>query len=58
MSDAVKSSPGATGPVDERRRTVLLTMAKGLAYVPPVVATFAMGGMSARATPAYVANVF
>ncbi|MGP8124181.1 MAG: hypothetical protein ACLP8B_27135 [Xanthobacteraceae bacterium] len=48
---------GVTEPVDGERRSALLAMAKGLAYVPPVVATFAMGGMSARAATAYVTNL-
>lgn len=43
--------------VDERRRSALIAMAKGLAYVPPAVATFAMGGLPARAVPAYVTNL-
>lgn len=48
---------GMTGPVDGERRSALVAMAKGLAYVPPVVATFVMGGMSTRAVAAYVTNL-
>ena len=47
---------GVTEPVDGERRSALLAMAKGLAYVPPVVATFAMGGLSAHAAHCYSVN--
>jgi hypothetical protein len=46
----------ATEPVDAARRSALLAMAKGLAYVPPMVATFAMGGRSAHAIHCYSVN--
>jgi len=57
MSDDVGDRRlGVTGPVDGERRSALLAMAKGLAYVPPAVATFAMAGLSVREAHAYVAN--
>ncbi|MGO9361822.1 MAG: hypothetical protein ACLP1D_29755 [Xanthobacteraceae bacterium] len=56
-NDILEGTPSAAEPVDGERRSALLAMAKGLAYVPPMVATFAMGGMSARATTAYVTNL-
>lgn len=43
--------------VDEARRSAMLTMAKVMAYVPPAVATFAMGGLSIREAHAYVVNL-
>ncbi|MDR3466121.1 MAG: hypothetical protein P4M07_09270 [Xanthobacteraceae bacterium] len=43
--------------VDADRRSTLAAMAKVMAYVPPAIATFAMGGMSARAVQAYVTNI-
>ncbi|MGO9361823.1 MAG: hypothetical protein ACLP1D_29760 [Xanthobacteraceae bacterium] len=55
-NDILENRASGTEPVDGERRSALLAMAKGLAYVPPMVATFAMGGLSARAAPAYVAN--
>ncbi|MDR3466122.1 MAG: hypothetical protein P4M07_09275 [Xanthobacteraceae bacterium] len=47
----------AAEPADLERRSALLAMAKVMAYVPPAVATFAMGGMSARAAAAYLTNL-
>lgn len=46
----------ATKQVDEKRRSALLGMGKAMAYVPPLVATFAMGGMSIREAHAYTVN--
>jgi hypothetical protein len=60
MDDGSNNLPADAGvQVDAARRSALVAMARGLAYVPPVVATFAMGGMSARAsaTKAYVTNL-
>jgi hypothetical protein len=44
------SKVGVSGaqPVDEKRRAAIFTMANAMAYVPPIVTTFAMGGMSIR----------
>jgi len=57
MSDkTIESTPGTAEPVDGERRSALLAMAKGLAYVPPAVATFAMAGLSVREAHAYVTN--
>lgn len=43
--------------IDDARRSAMLTMAKVMAYVPPAVATFAMGGLSIREAHAYAPNV-
>ncbi|MDR3466120.1 MAG: hypothetical protein P4M07_09265 [Xanthobacteraceae bacterium] len=56
-NDSLDTKASVTGPADAERRSALLAMAKGLVYVPPVVATFAMGGLSARAAAAYVTNL-
>jgi len=48
--------PDTGGQVDEQRRAALFTMSKAMAYVPPVVATFAMGGLSIREAHAYTGN--
>jgi hypothetical protein len=41
---------------DLERREAMFTMGKIMAYVPPVVATFAMGGLSIREAHAYGEN--
>jgi len=55
VSDLDKQT-AATDQVDEQRRAAVFTMANMMAYVPPVVATFAMGGLSIREAHAYGAN--
>lgn len=58
MSDDARYGTRSTAAaVDVQRRSALLAMAKALAYVPPAMATFAMGGMSARAVGSYVTNL-
>ncbi|MGO9361824.1 MAG: hypothetical protein ACLP1D_29765 [Xanthobacteraceae bacterium] len=57
MDDGCNHLPtDAAEQVDAERRSALLTMAKVMTYVPPVVATFAMGGLSVREAHAYVTN--
>lgn len=51
-----ENKPEAVEKVDEQRRAAMFTMANAMAYVPPVVATFAMGGMSVREAHAYSSN--
>jgi hypothetical protein len=53
VSDEIKPAPET---IDTERRAALLSMAKMMAYVPPVVATFAMGGLSVREAHAYFIN--
>ena len=48
--------PEAVDQVDEERRSALFAMAKAMAYIPPIVATFAMGGLSIREAHAYGPN--
>ena len=48
--------PEAVDQVDEQRRSALFAMAKAMAYIPPIVATFAMGGLSIREAHAYGPN--
>ena len=47
----------AADQVDEQRRAAMFGMARTLSYVPPVVASFAMGGLSIREAHAYVTNL-
>ncbi len=49
----IENITGTTEQVDEKRRSAVLTMANVLTYAPPVIATFAMGGMSVREAHAY-----
>jgi hypothetical protein len=57
MSDkAIADRTDGDQQVDAQRRSALLAMAKVMAYVPPAVATFAMGGLSARAAGCYSVN--
>jgi hypothetical protein len=57
MDDGSFNLPAdAVEQVDAARRSALVAMAKGMAYVPPLVATFAMGGLSVREAHAYVTN--
>ena len=43
----------ALGQVDGSRRAALVSMVTKAAFVAPVVATFAMGGLSVREAHAY-----
>jgi hypothetical protein len=47
----------AADQVDEQRRAAMFGMARTLSYVPPVVASFTMGGLSIREAHAYVTNL-
>ncbi|MDR3466119.1 MAG: hypothetical protein P4M07_09260 [Xanthobacteraceae bacterium] len=57
MVDGEANRTNGEQRVDAERRSALIAMARGMAYVPPVVATFAMGGLSPRAAHAYVTNI-
>ncbi len=57
MSENTENGSGKTDQVDEQRRSAMFKMAGVMAYVPPAVATFAMGGMSIREAHAYGTNV-
>jgi hypothetical protein len=46
-----------TTAVDDQRRAALIAMARVMTYVPPAVATFAMGGLTVREAHAYVTNL-
>jgi hypothetical protein len=56
MKDSISKKSGAS-EVDEQRRTALVAMAKVMTYVPPAVATFAMGGLTVREAHAYALNL-
>jgi hypothetical protein len=47
----------AADQVDQQRRAAMFSLASTLSYVPPVVASFAMGGLSIREAHAYVTNL-
>jgi len=47
----------AADQVDAQRRAALFSMAGSLSYVPPVIASFAAGGLSVREAHAYVTNL-
>jgi len=44
-------------PVDQRRRAAMFGMARTLSYAAPVVASFAVGGLSIREAHAYGTNI-
>jgi hypothetical protein len=48
----------AADQVDEQRRAALFSMAGSLSYVPPVIASFVLGGLSIREAHAYGTNIF
>jgi hypothetical protein len=43
-------------PIDAKRRAAIFTMGNAMTYAAPMVATFAMGGMSVREAHAYAVN--
>jgi len=49
--------PKAADQVDQQRRAALFSMAGSMSYVPPVIASFALGGLSIREAHAYGANI-
>jgi len=54
--DRTEDGADAIEPVDAQRRAALIAMGQVMKYVPPAVATFAMGGLSVREAHAYVTN--
>jgi len=56
VTKSKSAQPHEAGQVDESRRAAVLGMAKGAAYVAPVVISFAMQGLSVREAHAYVTN--
>jgi hypothetical protein len=47
----------AADQIDQQRRAALFSMAGTLSYVPPVIASFAAGGLSIREAHAYTTNL-
>jgi hypothetical protein len=47
----------AVDHIDQQRRAALFSMAGSLSYIPPVIASFAIGGLSVREAHAYVTNL-
>ena len=55
--NSIENGHDGAGEVDEKRRAAVFTMGKVMTYTAPIVATFAMGGMSIREAHAYGTNI-